>query len=181
MYPHLFHPTCFFILLIFFTCILSSLVCLCQTEHSVFDLPNELRTTMYKGIPLQWHLCRLFKWAVWSWCGWPWPVPCPRGVPHMDHRPWDQTAQGHGRICCLLFAYTKKLLKAGINRAGESIRIIRVYTTQWDYLTVTGMASQEWLAIRTVGLNTATMFTQKVMRARPQLCVPETIRPPNRP
>lgn len=79
--------------------------------------------------------------------------------PQIDHRLQAQTVQGRGRTCCLPFAYTKKLLKAGINRAGESIRIIRVYTTQEDYLTVTGMASQEWLAIRTVGLNTAPLFT----------------------
>lgn len=63
--------------------------------------------------------------------------------PQIDHRLWAQTVQGRSRTCCLLFAQTKKLLKAGINRAGESIRIIRVYTTQEDYLTVTGMASQE--------------------------------------
>ena len=63
--------------------------------------------------------------------------------PQIDHRLWAQTVRGRSRTCCLLFAQTKKLLKAGINRAGESIRIIHVYKTQEDYLTVTGMASQE--------------------------------------
>lgn len=51
------------------------------------------------------------------------------------------------RTRCLLFAQPKNLLKAGINRVEKSVRIIRVYATQGDYLTTAGIASEEWLTI----------------------------------
>lgn len=61
--------------------------------------------------------------------------------PQIDHR---LGGRRRDRAVCPVLRL-RKPLKAGINGAGESIRIIRVYTRAPGdyYLTVTGMASQE--------------------------------------